>query len=129
MLNRSNLQICDSISFYFDHFKKGSSSSKRISENTLGVHFFQNFQKFKIFPFQTLSSKVSQIQTELAKQITEDFHNAFLPNSTGMKMSLTQLTEACQVVSVLDPKVKADLLKWFISKKIFTNYFLEGTLL
>lgn len=102
--------------------KKGTiwiSSSKRLSENTRKIPFFQNFPKFIIFPFQTLSSKVSQIQTELAKQITEDFHNAFLPNSTGHKMSLTQLTEACQVVSVLDPKVKSELLKWFISKTFF----------
>lgn len=29
-------------------------------------------------------------------------------------MSLAQLTDACKVVSVLDPKVRRDLLKWFI---------------
>lgn len=70
---------------------------------------------------QDLSVKVKQIQEKLAKQITADFHNTLMTSSTsshsGDKLSLSQLADACSVVSVLeDQKVKADLLKWFICK-------------
>lgn len=38
-----------------------------------------------------------------------------MSNSSGDKLTLPQLGDACSVVSVLeDQKVKADLLKWFI---------------
>lgn len=67
------------------------------------------------FALQELSNEVDQIHRKLASQITEDFHNAFT-GSNATKMSLSQLTDACLVVSVLDSRVKQDLLKWFISK-------------
>lgn len=75
--------------------------------------------------FQDLSNKVEQIQHRLATQITTDFHNTLMNSVPGSKASasssdkltLSQLTDACAVVSVLeDQKVKADLLKWFIGK-------------
>lgn len=60
---------------------------------------------------------MQQIQEKLAAQITTDFHNTLMSNSSGDKLSLAQLGDACSVVSVLeDQKVKADLLKWFIGK-------------
>lgn len=77
----------------------------------------QHFQQFtEISHIKTLSNKVSQIQSSLSTQINADFRNAFGPNPNATKMSISQLTDACKVVSVLDPKVKRDLLKWFIGK-------------
>lgn len=70
--------------------------------------------------FKDLSNKVEQIQQLLAKQITADFQNTLKSPSNGTTevLSLSQLADACSVVSVLeDTKVKADLLKWFIGKK------------
>lgn len=62
------------------------------------------------------------IHKDLAFQITEDFHNAFTGTSaSAQKMTLTQMTDACSVVSVLEAKVKRDLLKWFIGKIKRTN--------
>ncbi|CAD7093978.1 unnamed protein product [Hermetia illucens] len=80
----------------------------------------QHFQQYIDIPqIRNLSDKVHQIQQQLAGQITEDFHNTFSPSSTGSaKMSLAQLTDACKVVSVLDPKVRRDLLKWFIALQL-----------
>ncbi|KAJ9589592.1 hypothetical protein L9F63_017177, partial [Diploptera punctata] len=61
---------------------------------------------------------VHQIHLELAQQITADFHEAFSgPNAKHFTPN-KQLAEACLVVSVLDPKVKRDLLKWFIGLQL-----------
>lgn len=80
----------------------------------------EHFQQFtEINHIKTLSNKVAQIQLELSTQITSDFRNAFGPNPNATKMSISQLTDACKVVSVLDPKVKRDLLKWFIGELSF----------
>lgn len=81
------------------------------------VEVNQHFQQFtEISHIQTLSNKVAQIQQELSAQINEDFRNAFGANPNAPKMSIGQLTDACRVVSVLDPRVKRDLLKWFIGE-------------
>lgn len=69
---------------------------------------------------QELSHQVDHIHRELAAQITLDFQQVFTgataANATAAKMSLSQLGDACRVVSVLDVRVKRDLLKWFISE-------------
>lgn len=64
-----------------------------------------------------------QIQDKLAKQITADFRNTLMSSNSssshlpGDKLTLSQLADACSVVSVLeDQKVKIDILKWFICK-------------
>jgi len=69
---------------------------------------------------KNLSQSVETIQVSLAKQISEDFKDAFSvqkpnANATNLRLNLNQLAEACKVISVLDSKVKKDLLKWFIS--------------
>lgn len=74
----------------------------------------------KIPQIQQLSNRVVQIQSDLATQITEDFKNCFAAssNSNPNKMSLKQLSDACKVVSVLDPKVKRELLKWYVNLQL-----------
>lgn len=71
---------------------------------------------------------MQQIQEKLAKQITADFHNTLASSTSssshppGDKLTLSQLCDACSVVSVLeDQKVKGDLLKWFICKLLKLN--------
>lgn len=78
----------------------------------------QHFQQFtEISHIKTLSDKVAQIQLELSTQINADFRNAFGTNPNATKVSISQLSDACKVASVLDPKVKRDLLKWFIGER------------
>lgn len=79
----------------------------------------QHFQQYtEISHIKSLSNKVALIQQDLSTQINADFRNAFGTNANANKMTISQLTDACKVVSVLDPKVKRELLKWFIGKNL-----------
>ncbi|XP_075153526.1 vacuolar protein sorting 53 [Haematobia irritans] len=80
----------------------------------------QHFQQYSdIEEIKNLSQSVDRIQVTLAHQITEDFKEAFSAKSnSGHRLGLHQLADACKVVSVLDPKVKKELLKWFIAQQL-----------
>ncbi|XP_073827415.1 vacuolar protein sorting 53 [Musca autumnalis] len=83
----------------------------------------QHFQQYSdIEEIKNLSQSVDRIQVRLAQQITEDFKEAFSATSKSggnqPRLSLNQLADACKVVSVLDPKVKKELLKWFIAQQL-----------
>lgn len=71
------------------------------------------------FSLQNLSQSVDKIQVTLAQQITEDFKEAFASKPSGQhRLGLNQLADACKVLSVLDAKVKKELLKWFIAQQL-----------
>ncbi|XP_030383162.1 vacuolar protein sorting-associated protein 53 homolog [Scaptodrosophila lebanonensis] len=81
----------------------------------------QHFQQYSdIEEIKNLSQSVDKIQVTLAQQITEDFKEAFAakPSAQHHRLGLNQLSDACKVMSVLDPKVKKDLLKWFIAQQL-----------
>lgn len=81
----------------------------------------QHFQQYSdIEEIKNLSQSVDRIQVTLAQQITEDFKEAFSAKSSSNnpRLGLNQLSDACKVVSVLDPKVKKELLKWFIAQQL-----------
>lgn len=81
----------------------------------------RHFQQFEeIEEISNLSRNVENIQISLASQITEDFKSAFSvkASSNQSRLSLNQLSDACKVISVLEPKVKKDLLKWFIEQQL-----------
>ncbi|TDG46577.1 hypothetical protein AWZ03_007015 [Drosophila navojoa] len=80
----------------------------------------QHFQQYSdIEEIKNLSQSVDKIQVTLAQQITEDFKEAFASKpSTQHKLGLNQLADACKVMSVLDAKVKKELLKWFIAQQL-----------
>ncbi|KYQ56266.1 Vacuolar protein sorting-associated protein 53 like protein [Trachymyrmex zeteki] len=80
----------------------------------LSDQFFNMFNYFLIifFLIDSFNVFVCQIQDELAQQITADFKQAF---SGQNPKHFNQLTEGCLVLSVLHPKVKKDLLVWFVS--------------
>jgi glucosamine 6-phosphate synthetase-like amidotransferase/phosphosugar isomerase protein len=78
----------------------------------------EHFKQYKEIPqIKELSVTVAEIHKQLAVQITEDFKNTFslTPNNSS-KMSISQLKNACLVISVLDIKVRRELIKWFISE-------------
>ncbi|KAL1129412.1 hypothetical protein AAG570_013939 [Ranatra chinensis] len=73
----------------------------------------RHFDNYTDIPqIRQLADQVKEIQSSLASQITADFHDAF----SGAKTTAPnrQLAEACLVLSILEPKVKRDLLKWFV---------------
>ncbi|OAD52537.1 Vacuolar protein sorting-associated protein 53 like protein [Eufriesea mexicana] len=77
------------------------------------MEVMQHFNSYMDIPqVKQLSDEVRQIHVELAQQITADFKQAF---SGQNPKYFNQLTEGCLVLSVLDPKVKKDLLSWFVS--------------
>ncbi|XP_043510137.1 vacuolar protein sorting-associated protein 53 homolog isoform X1 [Frieseomelitta varia] len=76
------------------------------------MEVMQHFNSYMDIPqVKQLSDEVHQIHVELAQQITADFKQAF---SGQNPKYFNQLTEGCLVLSVLDPKVKKDLLTWFV---------------
>ncbi|XP_022225128.2 vacuolar protein sorting-associated protein 53 homolog [Drosophila obscura] len=83
----------------------------------------QHFQQFSdIEEIKNLSQSVDKIQVTLAQQISEDFKEAFASSKPSgqshHRLGLNQLGDACKVMSVLDPKVKKELLKWFIAQQL-----------
>ncbi|XP_060532808.1 vacuolar protein sorting-associated protein 53 homolog isoform X2 [Cylas formicarius] len=78
-----------------------------------------HFENYSDIPqIKSLSSQVNSIRSELAHQITHDFKEAFLGSNSKSMIPNKQLAQACLVVSILDPKVKHDLLKWFVNLQL-----------
>lgn len=74
-----------------------------------------------------LAERVSSIKSELALQIKGDFEEAFQgPNSKYGQMNQSLLAEACFVVNVLDPKVKKEILGWFVRHQLAEYLVLFG---
>ncbi|XP_064648939.1 vacuolar protein sorting-associated protein 53 homolog isoform X2 [Lineus longissimus] len=81
------------------------------------LNVLEHFQKYMSIPqIRQLADNVKQIQVELGTQILADFEEAF--QSKYGPTNQAQLAEACLVVNVLDPKVKRDLLNWFIQLQL-----------
>lgn len=93
------------------------------------VEVMQHFQNYSDVPqINSLSAQVHKIQVELAVQITADFKEAFSISNTKNFIPNKQLADACSIVSILDPKVKKDLLKWFINQQLqeYNHLFQEN---
>lgn len=78
-----------------------------------------HFENYTDIPqIKSLSDQVKAIHKDLAQQITHDFKEAFSSTNTKNFIPNKQLASACLVVSTLEPKVKRDLLKWFIDLQL-----------
>ncbi|RZF45718.1 hypothetical protein LSTR_LSTR005013 [Laodelphax striatellus] len=89
----------------------------------------RHFDSYLDIPqIKQLADEVSEIQIALAKQITSDFHEAFSGPQSKTFVPNRQLAEACHVVSILDPKIKKDLLKWFVGVQLseYSHLFHES---
>ncbi|CAC5421456.1 VPS53 [Mytilus coruscus] len=88
----------------------------------------EHFDRYMSIPqIKQLSDRVKQIQGELGTQIQADFEEAF--QGAGAKYgpgNQRQLKEACLVVSVLDPRVRKDLLNWFVKLQLSEYLVLFG---
>ncbi|PIK58739.1 putative vacuolar protein sorting-associated protein 53-like [Apostichopus japonicus] len=83
------------------------------------VNVLEHFQKYMSIPqIRQLADKVKKIQSELGTQIIADFEESFSNQGSRPLTNQKELTEACLVVNVLDPKVKKDLLKWFVKLQL-----------
>ncbi|KAK7481576.1 hypothetical protein BaRGS_00027225 [Batillaria attramentaria] len=84
------------------------------------LNVLDHFDKYMAIPqIHQLAERVKQIQSELGTQIIADFEEAF--QGAGAKYGPSnqkQLHDACYVVNILDPKVKRDLLTWFVKLEL-----------
>lgn len=79
----------------------------------------QHFSQYNEIPqIRELSTSVAELHKSLTTQITEDFKSSFSLTPGTPKMSLQKLKEACLVISVLDGRIKQDLVKWFINVQL-----------
>ncbi|XP_076254761.1 vacuolar protein sorting 53 [Rhynchophorus ferrugineus] len=78
-----------------------------------------HFENYSDIPqIKNLSDQVKSIHIELAEQITHDFKEAFEGTNSKNIVPNKQLQQACLVVSILNPKVKKELLKWFVELQL-----------
>lgn len=92
------------------------------------MNVIDHFQKYMGIPqIARLADMAQSIKAELTQQITNDFHNAFAGPNAKYFTPNQQMAEACQVVSILEPKVRRDILKWFVSLQLseYTHLFQE----
>ncbi|XP_041457132.1 vacuolar protein sorting-associated protein 53 homolog isoform X2 [Lytechinus variegatus] len=83
------------------------------------VNVMEHFQKYMSIPqIRQLADKVRKIQSELGVQILADFEESFANQGSRPIGNMRELAEACLVVRVLDPKVKKDLMKWFVTLQL-----------
>ncbi|XP_054749550.2 vacuolar protein sorting-associated protein 53 homolog isoform X1 [Lytechinus pictus] len=83
------------------------------------VNVMEHFQKYmSISQIRQLADKVRKIQSELGVQILADFEESFANQGSRPIGNMRELAEACLVVRVLDPKVKKDLMKWFVTLQL-----------
>ncbi|CAG5135782.1 unnamed protein product, partial [Candidula unifasciata] len=84
------------------------------------LNVLEHFEKYMEIPqIKQLADRVKQIQAELGAQIIADYEEAF--QGAGAKYGPSnqkQLHDACFVVNILDPKVKRDLLNWFVKLQL-----------
>uniref|UniRef100_A0A0B7A4F2 Vps53 N-terminal domain-containing protein n=1 Tax=Arion vulgaris TaxID=1028688 RepID=A0A0B7A4F2_9EUPU len=84
------------------------------------LNVLEHFEKYMEIPqIKQLSDRVKQIQAELGAQIIADYEEAF--QGAGAKYGPSnqkQLHDACFVVNTLDPKIKRDLLGWFVKLQL-----------
>uniref|UniRef100_A0A2C9JYZ0 Vacuolar protein sorting-associated protein 53 homolog n=1 Tax=Biomphalaria glabrata TaxID=6526 RepID=A0A2C9JYZ0_BIOGL len=84
------------------------------------LNVLDHFERYMEIPqIKQLADRIKQIQSELSTQIIADFEEAF--QGSGAKFGPSnkkQLHDACFVVNILDPKVKRDLLNWFVKLQL-----------
>lgn len=92
------------------------------------LNVLEHFQRYMSIPqIKELADRVKQMQSELGSQIISDFEEAF--QGSGAKYGPSnqrQLKEACFVINVLDPKVKRELLGWFVKLQLSEYLVLFG---
>ncbi|XP_023933119.1 vacuolar protein sorting-associated protein 53 homolog [Lingula anatina] len=88
----------------------------------------EHFHKYNNIPqIKQLADSVKQLQAEAGQQIIQDFEESFQgPAAKYGPTNQNMLAEACYVVDVLDPRVKRDLLSWFVKIQLSEYLVLFG---
>ena len=93
------------------------------------LEVLNHFKSYQNIPqIKELSDQVETIKKDLGDQIMKDF-DSLMTGGRGVGVSGNkQLAEACLVVSVLEPRVKRNLISWFteLQLKEYTILFAAG---
>ncbi|XP_073171677.1 vacuolar protein sorting-associated protein 53 homolog isoform X3 [Lepidochelys kempii] len=84
------------------------------------VNVLEHFNKYMGIPqIRQLSERVKAAQNELGQQILADFEEAFPSQGTKRPGGPSNvLRDACLVASVLDPRIKQEIIKKFIKQHL-----------
>ena len=81
------------------------------------LEVLNHFRTYQNIPqIKEISDQVETIKRELGEQIVKDFETTML--GTSGPSNNKQLAEACLVVSLLEPRVKRNLISWFVSHQL-----------
>jgi hypothetical protein len=82
------------------------------------VNVVDHFKKYHAIPqIRQLADTVYKMQDELGVQILSDFRDIYERQGTR-SIPCEQLADACAVVQVLDPKVRQDLIQWYVELQL-----------
>nr|CAG4650778.1 EOG090X024P [Simocephalus serrulatus]SVE94101.1 EOG090X024P [Simocephalus serrulatus] len=75
-----------------------------------------------------LADQLDQIEKRLGDQISSDFKEAFSGSGPKQPSTLTQLSEACSVLNVIEPRFKREIMRWFVSLQLveYSHLFQES---
>nr|SVE79980.1 EOG090X024P [Daphnia magna] len=75
-----------------------------------------------------LAAQLEQIEKSLGDQISSDFKEAFSGTGPKQPSTLTQLSEACSVLNVIEPRFKREIIRWFVSLQLveYSHLFQES---
>ena len=83
------------------------------------LEVLNHFKTFQNIPqIKELSDQVETIRRDLGEQIMKDFESLMTGGKVGGVSGNKQLAEACLVVSVLEPRVKRNLISWFVQLQL-----------
>ena len=83
------------------------------------LEVLNHFKTFQNIPqIKELSDQVDTIRRDLGEQIMKDFESLMTGGKVGGVSGNKQLAEACLVVSVLEPRVKRNLIAWFVQLQL-----------
>ncbi|XP_050438250.1 vacuolar protein sorting-associated protein 53 homolog [Adelges cooleyi] len=109
---------------------RGLTSNRKYGEIVMPLQgvtdVMKHFKNYIDIPhIALLATEVKQLQESLASQIMADFHEAFSGPNAKNFVPNRQMAEACLVVSILESKVKDELLDWFINLQLseYTHLF------
>ena len=83
------------------------------------LEVLNHFKTYQNIPqIKELSDQVDNIRRDLGEQIMKDFESLMTGGKVGGVSGNKQLAEACLVVSVLEPRVKRNLISWFVQLQL-----------
>lgn len=81
------------------------------------INVIDHFESYThIEQISDLSNRVKKIKNELCIKVKKDFEDSF--SNPFTKLNVQHGSDLCKLVDVLDAKMKAELMKWFLKQEL-----------